>query len=50
MSRKEKFFWWKVIITVISFIAVILSKVLLIGVTCQIIILTQLFVKKSRMI
>lgn len=26
MSRKEKFFWWKVIITVISFIAVILSK------------------------
>lgn len=26
MSRKEKFFWWKIIITVISFIAVILSK------------------------
>lgn len=26
MSRKEKFFWWKVIITVMSFVAVILSK------------------------
>lgn len=26
MSKKEKFFWWKIIITAISFIAVILSK------------------------
>lgn len=26
MNRKEKFFWWKIIITAISFIAVILSK------------------------